>query len=111
MTDYVKAYDQAIKKQLKSGQVNQEILDNHRLQISYLQHERLIHLMVMSLVSLFLFGSFIVMLFKVSFVLILIFCIFFVLEIFYVWHYYFLENTVQSWYNLDKQLREIMSRQ
>lgn len=111
MTDYVKAYDQAIKKQLKSGQVNQEILDNHHLQISYLQHERLIHLMVMSLVSLFLFGCFIVMLFKVSFVLILLFCIFFVLEIFYIWHYYFLENTVQSWYDFEKQLREIMSRQ
>jgi hypothetical protein len=70
----------------------------HMQNIQFLQHERLIHLIVMSLVSilfcLFLIASIVLQLLP----LYLLVLIFFVLDCFYIKHYYLLENTVQRWY-------------
>ena len=94
------------------------VLAEFEIKISYFQHERLIHLMVtlsfalfllLSIGSIFLFPSE----FQIS--AILLTCIFFGLTIGYVFHYYFLENSVQKMYHmrdeiiafLDKDLKDI----
>ncbi len=94
------------------------VLAEFEIKISYFQHERLIHLMVTLSFALFLLlsiGS--IFLFSSEFLIsaILLTCIFFGLTIGYVFHYYFLENSVQKMYHmrdeiiafLDKDLKDI----
>lgn len=94
------------------------VLAEFEIKISYFQHERLIHLMVTLSFALFLLlsiGS--IFLFPSEFLIsaILLTCIFFGLTIGYVFHYYFLENSVQEMYHmrdeiiafLDKDLKDI----
>ena len=94
MTEYLKEYSEI----LKEDQSDEEFLSFHLKQIGFLQHERLVHLIVMLFViicaliflTLFLLKEF--MLFLVVFVLLLL------LTLFYIFHYYKLENTVIAWY-------------
>lgn len=94
------------------------VLAEFEIKISYFQHERLIHLMVTLSFALFLLlsiGS--IFLFPSEFLIsaILLTCIFFGLTIGYVFHYYFLENSVQKMYHmrdeiiafLDEDLKDI----
>ena len=83
------------------------LLAIHEKKLSWLMHERLIHLIV-------LFITVILALFAMAFLLLVpetmpatlpLFVIVFVLLIFYVRHYFFLENTVQRWYVLDEKIR------
>ena len=75
-------------------------------------HERLIHLIV-------LFITVVLVLFSLALVLfapdtfpasLIMFAILFVLLIFYVKHYFFLENTVQRWYVIDDELQKSVKR-
>lgn len=78
----------------------------HEKKLSWLMHERLVHLIV-------LFITVILALFAMGLLLFLpetlpaslpLFMIVFVLLIFYVRHYFFLENTVQRWYMIDERI-------
>ncbi|MCR5688246.1 MAG: hypothetical protein K6G58_09525 [Lachnospiraceae bacterium] len=78
----------------------------HEKRLSWLMHERLIHLIV-------LFITVILVIFAMSLMLFLpetlpaslpMFAIAFILLIFYVRHYFFLENTVQYWYTISEKL-------
>ena len=94
------------------------VLAEFEVKIAYFQHERLIHLMVTLSFALFLLlsiGS--LFIFPSEFILtaVILVAIFFVLTIAYVFHYYFLENSVQKMYHmrdemiafLDKDLKDI----
>ncbi len=83
-----------------------EVKALHEKRLSWLMHERLIHLIV-------LFITVLLVLFSMSLILLLpdtvyaafpMFAITFILAVFYVRHYFFLENTVQHWYELDELL-------
>ena len=72
--------------------------------LSFLQHERLIHLIVTMgiLVTVAILGAI-----AVHFPLIWpVLGILFVLETFYLLHYYFLENTTQAWYDRYEEFEE-----
>jgi hypothetical protein len=79
----------------------------HLRQIHFIQHERLIHLKVLSLTTILWFLNVLYLLDHLVFGLILVFILLGVLEVFYLTHYMKLENTVQRWYgiynDLDKQ--------
>ena len=70
----------------------------HLTQIMFLQHERLVHLIVMlfvilaALIFMGLFLALDIALFLVIFIMLMI------LSLFYIFHYYRLENTVIEWY-------------
>ena len=104
--------------QTSGEEKTRRVLAEFEIKISYFQHERLIHLMVTLSFALFLLlsiGS--IFLFPSEFLIsaILLTCIFFGLTIGYVFHYYFLENSVQKMYHmrdeiiafLDKDLKDI----
>ncbi len=83
----------------------QKLIELHLQKIHFLQHERLIHLLVT-------IAFMVMILFSVSMIFswphwgwLAILVILLVTELFYLKHYYFLENTVQRWYLLDDQLR------
>jgi len=90
-----------------------ELLEEHLRMIAWVQHERLVHLIVTVMVV-------ICELFVVDLVLLhpelgvipaVIMLGLAVLLGFYFWHYFFLENTVQRWYKIAKEMREKLTRQ
>ena len=104
---YVKSVDEYLTEN-HSEEENSIKLEDHLIQISFFQHERLIHLivtvcfamldMIMIAVSFFacaLFPSLLVILFTL-------------LLIPYIFHYYFLENSVQKMYKQYDKLKEIV---
>ena len=94
VTEFIKEHTEALKEE----KYDKDFISYHLTQIGFLQHERLVHLIVLLFVilcsltflALFLFLN--IILFLVIFVLLMI------LTIFYIFHYYKLENTVIEWY-------------
>ena len=91
MKKQIKEYIEEVEKK----KVTKEDMLNH---ISFYQHERLVHLIVTVFVGIcaVLFFLAALMLEEVS--LLLIFLILLILFIPYIFHYYFLENSIQKLY-------------
>ena len=113
MKEYVvqtmKAAQSFIDNEMKDAgeEKTRRVLAEFEIKISYFQHERLIHLMVTLFFALFLLlsiGS--LFLFPAEFILtgVLLVAIFFGLTIGYVFHYYFLENSVQKMYHMRDEM-------
>jgi Flp pilus assembly protein TadB len=100
VSEFIKDHENRLTglKDASDASFDQGFLSFHLKQIGFLQHERLVHLLVM------LFVLFAVLLFFILFLLfhdLLVFGVFLlclVLSIFYVFHYFKLENTVIRWY-------------
>ena len=93
-------------------EVTLALLEEHLRMIAWVQHERLVHLIVTVMV---VFCE----LFVVDLVLLhpelgvfpaVIMLGLAVLLGFYFWHYFFLENTVQRWYRIAGEMQEKLSR-
>ncbi len=124
MKEYVvqtmKAVSSYIENDMKTAgeDKTRRVLAEFELKITYFQHERLIHLMVTLSFALFLLLSIgAIFIFPSEFIIsaVLLTAIFFGLTVGYVFHYYFLENSVQKMYHmrdemiafLDKDLKDI----
>jgi hypothetical protein len=94
ISEFIKEHNAYLHK----TELDQTALAYHLIQIGFLQHERLVHLIVMlfialcTLICLALYLLFSLWLFVVAFGLLLL------LTLFYILHYYKLENTVIQWY-------------
>lgn len=111
MTKQVKAHDIEIVTFLdqKHPENIKAVLNQHLLWIGFLQHERLIHLIItlfFALIEIILF-LLIVVAGITAWWLILLTLIIAIMLAFYVWHYYFLENTCQLWYAYADQLQKL----
>src|SRR5574344_3100699 len=98
MRQYLKEYVDYVDKLLKNKKLDnkEEIINEHLIKISFFQHERLIHLLVTLFYAIFLlimigFSIY----YKLLAIVVLILAIFLV---FYVRHYFFLENNIQYLY-------------
>jgi hypothetical protein len=120
VTAAMKACQAYIDNDMRSAseEKTRRVLAEFEIKIAYFQHERIIHLMVTLSFALFLLLSIAgIFIFPREFTItaILLTCIFFGLTIGYVFHYYFLENSVQKMYHmrdeiisfLDKDLKDI----
>jgi len=101
--DYIKKIDDLLKEDKKT---DERVLNEHLIKISFFQHERLIHLLVTLFYALifivFMGLGFVHYLFFVLALIILIFLLF------YIVHYFRLENGVQYLYiQYDKLKKEI----
>lgn len=86
----------------------EDVLKEHLTQISFFQHERLIHLIVTALVAMLLFDSLILLYVHYSIGVLILFILLLILIIPYIKHYYLLENNVQKMYDqYDKILKRI----
>lgn len=108
LTHMIKVHNDWIKTTELQQSVNEKNRSYHRTQIQYLQHERLVHLIVTCLVSILLFGSFFGLMMFSERTMTILFLVFFVLEVGYIKHYYLLENTVQAWYEVDRRWSKIV---
>ena len=103
MREYLQNYINEIDKKIKMKQIEKQDLENHQIKIKFFQHERLVHLLVTLFYGLFLLISTIISI-KTPLFLIILYIILIIL-IFYVRHYFFLENKVQYLY---KQYDEML---
>ncbi|MBR6209564.1 MAG: hypothetical protein IKQ81_00260 [Clostridiales bacterium] len=88
-----------------------KVLAEFEKKISFFQHERLIHLIVTFFFALFLLME-IYALFTLPFsyapVCGVLVVLFFVLVVAYVFHYYFLENSVQQMYKMRDEITRFL---
>ncbi len=111
MNKYLKIHEKYIKDELNEENADFiELLNYHKIQIEFLQHERIIHLIVT------LFFAFLLVIFAGLYLLLNIMLldyicmILFVVLIFYIVHYYQLENGVQRWYLIYNEIRNRIKR-
>ena len=103
----LKAYIISIQTLLESGEDIQNIqaLKNELLtEISFWQHERLIHLLVTILFALLTMAVFMVLLFYRELSMLILLVALLSLMIPYIRHYYILENGVQTLYTFYEEL-------
>ena len=107
MKEFCREHEEWLRAELDKKGPSQNLLDTHLEKLRWLQHERLMHLIVMcitiicELVSLCLC----LIVFK-TWVSLTITLVILVVLLFYVLHYFFLENTTQHWYRLAEEIME-----
>lgn len=81
-----------------------ELIEYHKTQLGFVQHERLIHLIITIGIAVILSSLFIALMVSFDNGLIIIVLMLIVLEVFYIFHYYKLENGIQRWYEIYNRL-------
>ncbi len=84
------------------------ILEDLLIQISFFQHERLIHLIVTITFALLAIITVLIILLTENLITLLLFAAIFCLLIPYIKHYYLLENEVQKMYTYYDKINEII---
>lgn len=107
---YRKSIDEWLEKMERSAQVSQEILrdkmEEHLTQISFFQHERLIHLIVTVTFALLEMLAILLSVISDSLFALLLPVVILILLVPYIRHYYILENEVQRMYvQYDRMIR------
>lgn len=105
VNDYIKEIDQKIDNSKTNFK---ELKVEHLNKISFYQHERLIHLLVTLFYALFLI-SFIALSYLNN-LFVFIFFILLIFLIFYVRHYFFLENSVQYMYKQYDKINDKITK-
>ena len=108
MKRFCREHEARVTAAVEAGEATEELLEEHLQMIAWVQHERLVHLIVTVMVVLCeLFTVDLVLLHpELGIVPAVIMLGMAVLMGFYFWHYFFLENTVQRWYRIAEELRE-----
>ncbi len=108
MKRFCREHEARVTAAVAAGEATPELLEEHLRMIAWVQHERLVHLIVTVMVVLCeLFTVDLVLLHpELGIVPAVIMLGLAVLLGFYFWHYFFLENTVQRWYRIAEVMRE-----
>ena len=108
MKESLKEYNAYLDKVIDSKKIEkkEELLEEILIQIKFFQHERLVHLIVtfMTAIATILFLFFSVLLESIG--MTLLFIITFCLFVPYIFHYYYLENSVQALYKKYFKIKE-----
>ena len=103
--DHETRIQQAILTDTGTGDL-QRIRETHERVLRYIQHERLIHLLVTLAFGVFLLIAFALSFIKTQVLLLVLTGLFLALLFPYIFHYYFLENCVQRWYRLAEDIEK-----
>jgi lipopolysaccharide export LptBFGC system permease protein LptF len=82
----------------KNEEDYERIMEEHKLQLTFFMHERLVHLLVTLTFALLAFATFFALVFVFQPGLVVLFIALLVLLVPYIMHYYLLENGVQKMY-------------
>lgn len=105
MYDYIRKHEAYVQEKLQTGGDLRELYEYHHAVISRMQHERLIHLLVTLFTGLLFIGAFTLFMLASNLTTIVLFAIIAVLSLFYVLHYFKLENGVQHLYKTADEIR------
>lgn len=101
MNKLIVNHETFMHKALENSPTNLDwLLKYHQTWIQFLQHERLVHLLVTLAFSLLFVITFGISLFLPNPYFFFLFALLAVLLCFYIFHYYKLENSVQRWYSI-----------
>ncbi len=103
MRNYLDTYIKEIDKKLE-GVITETDKKEHLIKISFFQHERLIHLLVTLFYAIFVLASIYIGLKMPLFTIVTVILLIFLL--FYVRHYFFLENGVQYLYKQYDEMQK-----
>ena len=110
--------EKSVKDEVPTRKDYEKLLAYHLHQISFFQHERLVHLMVTILFAILTFATFFLLYMQIGFSvlaveglswgLLALFMLLLVLLVPYIMHYFLLENSVQKMYTqYDEMLKRI----
>ncbi len=110
--------EKAAKDEAHTRKDYEKLMETHLAQISFFQHERLVHLMVTIFFGVLAFATFFLLYLQIgqsiliaeglSWGLLALFLLLLVLLVPYIMHYYLLENSVQKMYaQYDEMLKRI----
>ena len=108
MREYLSDYVKEIDKKIEEKNITEKDIENHLIKIEFFQHERLIHLLVTLAYGIFLFLS--VLIFTQIWIFVIVIYIALIFLLFYVRHYFFLENHVQYLYKQYDQMKNILNK-
>jgi hypothetical protein len=114
MIDYMKQHEVYLQEALAGNPSVEELwelLAFHDKKIAWMQHERVVHLLVMLFVCLFALFSVGYALVNPSGLCFLLAGLLVTLAVAYLFHYYRLENGVQKWYRLSDDIWKRIQRQ
>ena len=106
MREYLGDYIKEIDKKIEEKNITEKDIENHLIKIEFFQHERLIHLLVTLAYGIFLFIS--VLIFTQIWIFVIVIYIALIFLLFYVRHYFFLENNVQYLYKQYDKMNNII---
>ncbi len=106
MREYLGDYIKEIDKKIEEKNITEKDIENHLIKIEFFQHERLIHLLVTLAYGIFLFLS--VLIFTQIWIFVIVIYIALIFLLFYVRHYFFLENNVQYLYKQYDKMKNII---
>lgn len=106
MKKMISNYISYVEEIINNKKVDKLFVDDLLLKISFFQHERLIHFLVTMLVAIITVILLIAFMLLENIWLLLLFIVFVCLLIPYIFHYYFLENSVQYMYKLYDDVKE-----
>lgn len=109
MRKYLDNYKKEIDEKIKKNKITEKDIEGHLIKISLFQHERLIHLLVTLFYALYLLISIIIFLKIWQFVFIVYIVL--IILVFYVRHYFFLENNVQYLYTQYDKMKNILKKE
>lgn len=110
MITYLDYIDQILQTDSVNTDWN-SLEEEHLVQISFFQHERLVHLLVTILFAVLAFMTLILMAIQFSFSVLALFLAVIVLLIPYIRHYYLLENGVQKMYKQYDEIHKHMKKE
>ncbi len=108
MIEMVRSHEREVTARLERdlrGSELDELLAFHEVWIGRLQHERLVHLLVMLAVNLFFLLVLAYTLAHFSLAAVGLSALLLILSLAYIIHYYRLENAVQRWYGISDRIR------
>ncbi len=108
MKDYLKNYIKEIDNKISINKITKSDVEEHLIKIQFFQHERLVHLLVTLAYALFTIIFIFLTLYHPLFFIITIIVLVFLM--FYVAHYFFLENNVQYLYKQYDLMKEKLSK-
>ena len=103
MKKYIQNYIKETENKLKKEIIKKD-LEELKDKITFFSHERIVHMFIMLFCILILLIFVILTLQNIKFLLITV--ILMILNIFYIIHYYFLENSVQYLYKLYDKMND-----
>ena len=107
MINYIKRHERYVAELMETNpgqEVLRELASYHDKQISWMQHERIVHLLVMLFVCLFTLLALGFTVITTTLPCILLSALLLILTVAYIIHYYRLENGVQRWYDLANEI-------
>ena len=105
MKEYIKEYISDIDKKITNNyHFTKEEIDDFFLKLNLFQKERIIHLVIT--LSYVFFTILFLFLTKYIFMLFIIFFILLIFDSFHVYHYFFLENSVQYMYKQYDKIKK-----